>query len=98
MPPLEQQAAHDLLHLDFVLGCPGASCSYLALHRAAVFTPPVKHGRLHAWRRCLANRRLARSWRLCPVLPLWQPPKMHYIINVTREWIDMLMLGLAHLV
>ena len=23
MPPLDEQAAHDLLHLDFALGCPG---------------------------------------------------------------------------
>ncbi|KAK9821321.1 hypothetical protein WJX81_001912 [Elliptochloris bilobata] len=25
MPPLEEQAAHDLLHLDFALGCPGTT-------------------------------------------------------------------------
>ena len=23
MPPLDEQAANDLLHLDFALGCPG---------------------------------------------------------------------------
>ena len=27
MPPAEEQAAHDLLHLDFALGCPGESRS-----------------------------------------------------------------------
>lgn len=25
LPPAEEQAAHDLLHLDFALGCPGTS-------------------------------------------------------------------------
>ena len=27
LPPAEEQAAHDLLHLDFALGCPGESRS-----------------------------------------------------------------------
>ena len=47
MPPLDQQAAHDLLHLDFALGCPGAPCTCAAPGLQLFLMLGVEIGRMH---------------------------------------------------